>query len=149
MDVSGPAGVIENQPSTCDSLRSTSAGECLRDLLDLSARLLRVGGRLVYFLPAAPEVYKEEEVPRHPALRLVANSEQVLTTRYSRRLITMEKVSPPCSSQGKLCAKSWISINFLLSQLGLRIPTLAGMVHGHLSFCVASLTHHLSQWSSV
>ena len=63
-------------------------------MLDISARLLRVGGRLVYFLPAAPEVYKEEEVPRHPALRLVANSEQVLTTRYSRRLITMEKVTP-------------------------------------------------------
>ena len=68
------------------------AGECLRDLLDVSARLLRVGGRLVYFLPAAPEVYREEEVPRHPALRLVANSEQVLNARYSRRLITMEKV---------------------------------------------------------
>ena len=48
-------------------------GECLRDLLDLSARLLVVGGRLVYFLPATPETYCEEEVPGHPALRLVAN----------------------------------------------------------------------------
>ncbi|KAG2424414.1 hypothetical protein HXX76_014468 [Chlamydomonas incerta] len=67
-------------------------GECLRDLLDLSARLLVVGGRLVYFLPATPETYNEAEVPGHPALRLVANSEQMLTLRYSRRLVTMEKV---------------------------------------------------------
>jgi tRNA (guanine10-N2)-methyltransferase len=51
----------------------------------------------VYFLPAAPAVYSEEEVPRHPALTLVANSEQVLSSRYSRRLITMRKV--PVSAQ--------------------------------------------------
>ncbi|GIL78953.1 hypothetical protein Vretimale_203 [Volvox reticuliferus] len=69
-------------------------GECLRDLLDLSARLLVVGGRLVYFLPATPETYDEAEIPQHPALKLVANSEQILTSRYSRRLITMEKVRP-------------------------------------------------------
>ena len=68
-----------------------SAGECLRDLLDLSAQLLRAGGRLVYFLPAAPEIYSEAEVPGHPALALVANCEQVLNARYSRRLITMRK----------------------------------------------------------
>ena len=72
--------------------REVPAGECLRDLLDTSAKLLRPGGRLVYFMPAAPEVYREEEIPQHPALRLVANSEQVLSTKFSRRLITMEKV---------------------------------------------------------
>ncbi len=75
------------------------AGECLRDLLHMSAKLLRLGGRLVYFLPAAPEVYREEEVPQHPALQLVANSEQVLSTKFSRRLITMEKVAPFCRSK--------------------------------------------------
>jgi tRNA (guanine10-N2)-methyltransferase len=73
----------------------------LRDLLDLSARLLKRGGRLVYFLPAAPEVYRDDEVPRHPALALVANSEQVLSSRYSRRLITMQKVGHlPCMMFG-------------------------------------------------
>uniref|UniRef100_A0A1D2A5X4 tRNA (guanine(10)-N(2))-methyltransferase n=1 Tax=Auxenochlorella protothecoides TaxID=3075 RepID=A0A1D2A5X4_AUXPR len=68
-------------------------GECLRDLLDAAARLLRIGGRLVYFLPAIPGYYSPEEVPAHPALTLVANCEQVLSTRYSRRLITMEKTA--------------------------------------------------------
>lgn len=37
---------------------------------------------------------REEEVPTHPAFKLVANSEQILSSRYSRRLITMEKVAP-------------------------------------------------------
>lgn len=67
-------------------------GECMRDLLDTAARLLVVAGRLVFFFPSAPELYSEDEVPHHPALRLVANCEQPLTPRYSRRLIVMEKV---------------------------------------------------------
>ena len=80
-------------------MKAHDAGECLRDLLHMSAKLLRPAGRLVYFLPAAPEVYREEEVPQHPALQLVANSEQVLSTKFSRRLITMEKVAPFCRSK--------------------------------------------------
>ncbi|CAL8463394.1 g2928 [Coccomyxa elongata] len=83
---------VRDRTTHITSTAPYSMGECLRDLLDVSARLLRMGGRLVYFLPAAPEVYREEEIPQHPSLRLVANSEQVLNARYSRRLITMEKV---------------------------------------------------------
>ncbi|KAF5829502.1 hypothetical protein DUNSADRAFT_15986 [Dunaliella salina] len=60
-----------------------SLGECLRDLLDFSARMLVIGGRLVLFIPATPETYKEEEIPRHPALKLIYNS---------RRLVTYEKL---------------------------------------------------------
>jgi hypothetical protein len=51
------------------------------------------GGRLVFFLPSSPETYREDELPEHPALELVANSEQALTGRYSRRLLTMVKVT--------------------------------------------------------
>uniref|UniRef100_A0A7S3VQJ9 tRNA (guanine(10)-N(2))-methyltransferase n=1 Tax=Dunaliella tertiolecta TaxID=3047 RepID=A0A7S3VQJ9_DUNTE len=69
-----------------------SLGECLRDLLDFAARMLAIGGRLVLFIPATPETYIEEEIPRHPTLKLIYNSEQILTTRYSRRLITYEKL---------------------------------------------------------
>lgn len=65
------------------------------DLLNLAARMLRVGGRLVYLLPAIRENYCKEAVPTHPYLRLVGNSENVLSTKISRRLITMEKVSEP------------------------------------------------------
>lgn len=48
----------------------------------------------MFFLPSTPETYSEEELPQHPMLELLANSEQILTTRYSRRLITMRKARP-------------------------------------------------------
>ena len=51
------------------------------------------GGRLVFFLPATPETYREEELPVHPVLQLVENTEQPLTSRYSRRLLTMVKTA--------------------------------------------------------
>lgn len=40
-------------------------GECLHDLLNQSARLLRLGGRLVYFLPATPETYRYDLAALH------------------------------------------------------------------------------------
>ncbi|XP_038051351.1 tRNA (guanine(10)-N2)-methyltransferase homolog [Patiria miniata] len=61
------------------------------DLLNFSARFLRLHGRLVYWLPVCRPEYTEDQVPRHPCLSLVANSEQPLSTTIGRRLITMEK----------------------------------------------------------
>lgn len=54
-----------------------SLTECLEDLLKLAARHLRIGGRLVFFLPAAPGKCEGHDVPRHPALGFVSNCEQV------------------------------------------------------------------------
>lgn len=68
--------------------------DCLHDLLEMSAKTLRVGGRLVYFYPAVDGVYDERLLPGHPMLRRVANCEQALTSRYSRRLVVMDKVRP-------------------------------------------------------
>lgn len=51
--------------------------ECLHDLLALAAQFLRVGGRLVYFLPAAPGTCEGANVPQHPVLQLIDNCEQV------------------------------------------------------------------------
>mmetsp|Transcript_24031 Transcript_24031/g.33078 ORF Transcript_24031/g.33078 Transcript_24031/m.33078 type:complete len:476 (+) Transcript_24031:158-1585(+) len=68
--------------------------ECLYDLLHFASLHLRVQGRLCFWLPCATEVYTETDIPSHPALRLCANSEQILTRRWSRRLITMEKLRP-------------------------------------------------------
>jgi tRNA (guanine10-N2)-methyltransferase len=45
-------------------------------------------------MPSSPELYSEEELPQHPMLQLLDNSEQILTSRYGRRLITMVKVKP-------------------------------------------------------
>ncbi|KAH8277499.1 hypothetical protein KR026_011653 [Drosophila bipectinata] len=63
------------------------------DLLEFSAKHLRLGGRLVCWLPFHREDYNPEMVPHHNNLTLVANSEQRLTGNTSRRLLTYEKHS--------------------------------------------------------
>jgi tRNA (guanine10-N2)-methyltransferase len=70
-------------------------GACLGDLLSAAARVLRLGGRLVYFLPTAAGPVPRDRIPSHPALALVADCEQPLSRWYSRRLVVMEKTAPP------------------------------------------------------
>ncbi|XP_014348366.1 tRNA (guanine(10)-N2)-methyltransferase homolog isoform X2 [Latimeria chalumnae] len=62
------------------------------DLLNLAAKCLLMGGRLVYWLPVYRPEYTEEIIPQHPCLKLISNCEQTLSSHTSRRLITMEKV---------------------------------------------------------
>lgn len=66
--------------------------EFLHGVIEYSANVLVEGGRLVYWLPTTAS-YRPEDAPTHPALKLVSNCEQPLTTRLSRRLITMQRVS--------------------------------------------------------
>lgn len=70
--------------------------ECVHDLLDLAARMLVMGGRLVYFYPILREedCSEEPQFPEHPCFRSVAVSEQILSFRYSRVLLTMVKIAP-------------------------------------------------------
>ncbi|KAJ1662118.1 hypothetical protein IW140_000803 [Coemansia sp. RSA 1813] len=66
--------------------------DVISDLLDLAAEKLVVGGRLVYWLPTVTNEYEPKDIPLHPVLRLVSNSEQPFGS-WSRRLITMEKIA--------------------------------------------------------
>lgn len=75
-----------------------AAEDVMSDLLQFAAETLREGGRLVYLLPTTYE-YTDADLPRHPKLRVVANSEQKLTTKYARRLITMVKHSDGVESE--------------------------------------------------
>uniref|UniRef100_A0A2P2KHB1 tRNA (guanine(10)-N(2))-methyltransferase n=3 Tax=Rhizophora mucronata TaxID=61149 RepID=A0A2P2KHB1_RHIMU len=69
--------------------------ECVHDLLDLAAKMLVMGGRIVYFFPVLrDDDTLETQFPEHPCFKLVAASEQILSTRYSRVLLTMVKVGP-------------------------------------------------------
>jgi len=70
---------------------SYSLEHLLTDLLNFSARALVLGGRLVYWLPVIRQNYSAANLPSHPALALVADMEQVLSSNTSRRLIVMEK----------------------------------------------------------
>lgn len=69
------------------------------DLIELSALHLKVGGRLVFWLPTVNEFNVNQDIPSHPALVLVSSSEQVFG-KWSRRLITMEKVSDNFDMEG-------------------------------------------------
>lgn len=60
-------------------------GECLSDLLDLSSRYLRLGGRLVFFIPWADTVCVDsdlEPVRKHPFLKLKYMCDQLLNYKY-------------------------------------------------------------------
>ncbi|KAF5743920.1 tRNA (guanine(10)-N2)-methyltransferase [Tripterygium wilfordii] len=81
-----------------DHIPSTAAYslvECIHDLFDLAARMLVLGGRLVFFYPELrQDDSKEDHYPEHPCFRLIASSEQILSSRYSRVLLTMVKLCP-------------------------------------------------------
>ncbi|XP_055601636.1 tRNA (guanine(10)-N2)-methyltransferase homolog [Uranotaenia lowii] len=64
-----------------------------RDLMNFSARHLKMGGRLVCWYPILRKDFTPDMLPRHKCLELVANSVQPLTTYSARRLLTYEKIS--------------------------------------------------------
>mmetsp|Transcript_4706 Transcript_4706/g.8847 ORF Transcript_4706/g.8847 Transcript_4706/m.8847 type:complete len:429 (-) Transcript_4706:212-1498(-) len=86
------AGSRKKTTRSENSTETYESRNAILDLLDFSAKVLRVGGRLVYLLPTDRDVYDIRDIPVHPDLRLVANSENLLSSRISRRLITLEKI---------------------------------------------------------
>jgi tRNA G10 N-methylase Trm11 len=69
------------------------ADEVMTDLLDVAARTLVLGGRLVYLFPTTIDtVY--ESLPAHPCLRRVHTSSEALSLVLVRLVVTMEKVAP-------------------------------------------------------
>lgn len=42
------------------------------------------------------ECYSKEQLPSHPCLQMIANSEQILSIHASRRLLTYMKIREPC-----------------------------------------------------
>ncbi|KAI3921799.1 hypothetical protein MKX01_005488 [Papaver californicum] len=69
-----------------------SLAECVYDLLDLAGQMLVMGGRLVFFYPVLSEdASSEPSFHEHPCFSLLAVSEQILSFRYSRFLLTMVK----------------------------------------------------------
>jgi tRNA G10 N-methylase Trm11 len=63
------------------------------ELLELAARMLVIGGRLVFLLPAAVDATREQ-LPFHPLLRRVSSSVEPLSFALSRLVVTMEKIAP-------------------------------------------------------
>ncbi|GMH33774.1 hypothetical protein BSKO_01608 [Bryopsis sp. KO-2023] len=83
---------ITDRDSHISKTEIYSVGECCRDLLDLAAKMLKIGGRLVYFVPTTPETASVDGVPQHPMMEVRYSSIQILNSKYSRRLVTMKKI---------------------------------------------------------
>ncbi|KAK5969491.1 tRNA guanosine-2'-O-methyltransferase TRM11 [Trichostrongylus colubriformis] len=76
------------------------------DLCDLAAKTLLIGGKLSFWFPVILESYSDECLPVHPALHLVANCEQRLSQKTSRRLLVYQKHREPESEE-----RSWYPAN--------------------------------------
>ncbi|KAJ9447136.1 tRNA (guanine(10)-N2)-methyltransferase-like protein [Diplonema papillatum] len=60
------------------------------DIVDRAAKLLTVGGRLVYWHPTTT-AYTRAELPTNPCLQILSDSGQSVTIKLKRRLVVMEK----------------------------------------------------------
>ncbi|VDL70835.1 unnamed protein product [Nippostrongylus brasiliensis] len=72
------------------------------DLCELAAKTLVLGGKVSFWFPVILESYTDSSVPVHPALELVANCEQRLTRKTSRRLLVYKKIREPSSEERAL-----------------------------------------------
>ncbi|XP_034941114.1 LOW QUALITY PROTEIN: tRNA (guanine(10)-N2)-methyltransferase homolog [Chelonus insularis] len=72
-----------------------NSSHMFRDLLNFAAQHLELNGRLVCWFPVYREHYSHNQLPTHPCLKLIANSEQILSIYASRRLLTYSKLREP------------------------------------------------------
>jgi Predicted DNA modification methylase len=66
--------------------------DVMGDLLDVSARTLVMGGRLVYIIPSMRDFDVEKDLPNHECLEIAHVCYQPLQTELGRRVVVMKKV---------------------------------------------------------
>jgi tRNA (guanine10-N2)-methyltransferase len=76
-----------------------NVSDVMSDLLDVAARTLVMGGRLVYIIPSFSDFDEETDLPRHECLELVHICYQPLSAELGRRMVVMKKVKPYDPSQ--------------------------------------------------
>lgn len=70
---------------------SYEMSEIVRDLLQFSNEKLKIGGRLVYWLPLSKEQYSEQDLPIHENFTILYHAGQKISRQSVRVLICMEK----------------------------------------------------------
>ena len=71
-----------------------AVADVLADLLEISARCLRDGGKLAYLLPATVDFDAAKHCPSHPALTFKHACAQPISQKYARYLVVMQKTRP-------------------------------------------------------
>ncbi|PAV84744.1 hypothetical protein WR25_13677 [Diploscapter pachys] len=79
------------------------------DLLNLAASKLVIDGCLSFWYPIVVQTYSEKSLPQHPALKLIFNCLQPLTTKTSRRLLTYKKIREPNSGESGYIPEDMLS----------------------------------------
>ncbi|WVZ75032.1 hypothetical protein U9M48_023128 [Paspalum notatum var. saurae] len=106
--IKGPYTVPdEKRDNHIPSTAPYSLAECVHDLLHLAARMVVMGGRLVFFYPVlrGEDGAASPQFPEHPCFKLITSCEQILSFRYSRVLLTMVKVAPYTEEIEKMAAE--------------------------------------------
>lgn len=70
-----------------------AVSDVMSDLLDMAARSLVMGGRLVYVIPSFADFDPSTDLPQHQCLDLVHSCYQPLSPDLGRRIVAMKKVS--------------------------------------------------------
>ena len=67
--------------------------DVMADLLDVAARTLVLGGRLVYVIPSFRDFTADTDLPQHECLDIVHICYQPFTADLGRRIVAMKKTS--------------------------------------------------------
>ena len=70
-----------------------AVSDVMADLVDMAARTLVKGGRLVYIIPSLKDFDPEADLPRHPCLKMIHICYQPLSLELGRRMVAMEKIT--------------------------------------------------------
>lgn len=82
----------------------------MADLLDVAARTLVIGGRLVYIIPSLRDFNPDTDLPRHDCLNLVHVCFQSLQIEFGRRVVTMVKTKEYVESmRSNYLSNVWIN----------------------------------------
>jgi tRNA (guanine10-N2)-methyltransferase len=73
--------------------RPYPVSDVMSDLLDVAARTLVMGGRLVYVIPSFADFTPDTDLPRHDCLELVHCCYQPLSLKLGRSIVAMKKVA--------------------------------------------------------
>jgi len=90
--------------------RPYAVSDVMADLLNVAARTLKMGGRLVYVIPSMLDFDESEDLPRHECLRSVSVCYQPLQTELGRRTVTMEKIKEYDESKSQSYSENaWVN----------------------------------------
>jgi len=83
----------ENRHTHIPQTKPYVVSDVMSDLLDVAARTLVLGGRLVYVIPSFRDFDDDRDLPRHDCLELIHVCYQPFSNELGRRIVAMKKIT--------------------------------------------------------